>query len=285
MMENQDYLQKLHAEILRIMDEIHRVCTKNGLTYYLVGGTLLGAVRHQGFIPWDDDLDIAMPRADFDRFIHIAEKELGSEFYLNWITTNPKYWLFFPKICLRNTTFDEGVIKKDIPMGIFIDIFPLDLSPAYTSGLETMKRRIQRLGYLSKERSSKDMKTLKQLCYKLLAFFVHNKKCYDWQRKIALSLGREGTSHYANLGSQYALRKQTMPIEWYGKGIPVIFENREYNAPTEYRKVLCSIYGENYMRLPPSEKRRCHYPERVVFSDQTELIFEKTQHRVAVEEQ
>lgn len=171
MMENQDYLQKLHAEILRIMDEIHRVCTKNGLTYYLVGGTLLGAVRHQGFIPWDDDLDIAMPRADFDRFIHIAEKELGSEFYLNWITTNPKYWLFFPKICLRNTTFDEGVIKKDIPMGIFIDIFPLDLSPAYTSGLETMKRRIQRLGYLSKERSSKDMKTLKQLCYKLLCLF------------------------------------------------------------------------------------------------------------------
>lgn len=284
-MENQEYLQKLHGEILCIMDEIHRICTKNGLRYYLVGGTLLGAVRHQGFIPWDDDLDIAMPRSDLDKFIHIAEKELASKFYLNWITTNPYYWLFFPKICLRNTTFDEGVIKKDRPMGIFVDIFPLDLSSAYTADMEIKKRRIQRLGYLSIERNAREMKTLKQFCYKMASFFVPNKKCHEWQRTIAFLESRKGTSHYANFGSQYALRKQTMPVEWYGEGVAVSFEGRKYNAPTEYRKVLRSIYGENYMQLPPLERRRSHYPERVVFSDQTELIFEKVKHKVTVNDQ
>ncbi|TGY63878.1 LicD family protein [Parabacteroides distasonis] len=284
-MENQDYLRKLHGEILRIMDEIHRICTRNGLRYYLVGGTLLGAVRHQGFIPWDDDLDIAMPRVDFDRFIRIAEKELGPEFYLNWITTNPNYWLFFPKVCLRNTTFDEGVIKSDRPMGIFIDVFPLDLSPAYSPGMEVLKRRIQRLSYLYLARGAKEVKTLRLCLYKMASFFISNENCFKWQRRVALSVCEKGKSHYANFGSQYALRKQTMPVEWYGEGVTVSFEGKEYNAPTEYQKVLRSIYGENYMLLPPLEKRRSHYPERVVFSDQTELIFEKAPHRVTVEEQ
>lgn len=283
-MENQDYLQKLHGEILRIMDEIHRICTRNGLTYYMVGGTLLGAVRHQGFIPWDDDLDIAMPRSDFDRFIQIAEKELGPEFYLNWITTNPNYWNIFLKVCLHHTTFDEGYIKNDRPMGIFVDIFPLDLSPEYSSGLENVKRTIQRLHYVSLERNARFMRGIKSYAYKMISLLLSNEKCYKWQKYLAVSVSKKGKSHYANFGSQYALRKQTMPIDWYGKGVALCFENRIYNAPTKYQKVLNSIYGKNYMQLPPEEKRRSHYPERVVFSDQTELIFGKVQNRVMVEE-
>ena len=284
-MENQDYLRKLHGEILRIMDEIHRVCTKNGLTYYIVGGTLLGAVRHQGFIPWDDDLDIAMPRDDFDRFIQIAEKELGPDFYLNWITTNPNYWNIYPKVCLGGTTFDEGFIKCDRPMGIFVDIFPLDLSPEYSPSLEKAKKLIRRLHYVSLERSTRYMRGIKSFAYKTISLFVPNKLCYKWQRHLALSASKKGKSHYANFGSQYALRKQVMPVEWYGKGVPLCFEDRYYNAPAAYPRVLESIYGKNYMRLPPVEKRRSHYPERVVFSDHTELVFGKERHRVTVEEQ
>lgn len=170
-------------------------------------------------------------------------------------------------------------------MGIFVDIFPLDFSPVYSSGMEVSKRRIQRLDCLSLEKSRKKAKTLKQCLYNMVSFFVSNKKCHEWQRTISLSWSRKGTSHYANFGSQYKLRKQTMPIEWYGEGISVLFEGRKYNAPTEYQKVLHSIYGENYMQLPPLERRRSHYPERVVFSDQTELTFEKVRHKVTVDEQ
>ena len=170
-------------------------------------------------------------------------------------------------------------------MGIFVDIFPLDLSPEYSPSLEKAKKLIRRLHYVSLERSTRYMRGIKSFAYKTISLFVPNKLCYKWQRHLALSASKKGKSHYANFGSQYALRKQVMPVEWYGKGVPLCFEDRYYNAPAAYPRVLESIYGKNYMRLPPVEKRRSHYPERVVFSDHTELVFGKERHRVTVEEQ
>ena len=80
---NQDILDKLHKVELEILDDFVKICNKNNLTYFLTGGTMLGAVRHNGFIPWDDDIDIGMPRKDYDEFIKIAPKELGNKYYLD----------------------------------------------------------------------------------------------------------------------------------------------------------------------------------------------------------
>jgi lipopolysaccharide cholinephosphotransferase len=137
---NERYLVKLHQDILKIMDEVERICTKFHLCYYLMGGSCLGAIRHNGFIPWDDDLDIVMPRADFDRFIALlsddnnkCEKDrvLGDGFFLRWISTEKSYNLPYAKVCLKGTKFQEinGLAAKSA--GIFVDVFPLDSCGPY----------------------------------------------------------------------------------------------------------------------------------------------------------
>ena len=92
----------------KILDEIVRICDNYNLRYFLIGGTLLGAVRHKGYIPWDDDLDISMPRKDYNQFIEIAKKQLSQNFKLDCKYTNNKYWLPFIKVRMKDTSFDEN---------------------------------------------------------------------------------------------------------------------------------------------------------------------------------
>ena len=275
------YLQKLHEEILDIMDEVVRVCQKNNLRYYIVGGTLLGAVRHKGFIPWDDDLDIAMPRDDFERFIELSRSELNPSYYLEWITTNPIYWNSFPKVCKKNTLFLQRTNTAN--QGIFVDIFPLDYSPQYSRKLELFKKINRNLNsiFACKLAVHRSWKTT--IC-DILYYFINSKLAHRIQRNIQLSVSKLGKTHLVNLCSQYKLSKQTMPVEWYGEGVPIEFEDRMYNAPKEYEKVLSSIYGNNYMQLPPENKRRTHYPVKVVFSDGSTMEFERTDDVVKPEE-
>ena len=124
-------MNKLQNTILMIADEIKRICEKHEIKYYIVAGTLLGAVRHQGFIPWDDDLDIIMTRLDFERFIQICQIELdSSKFYLQ-CGGNEEYYAFeFAKIQLKGTKIIED-FNWNVPIqnGIFVDIFPLDNLP------------------------------------------------------------------------------------------------------------------------------------------------------------
>ena len=126
-MDNQTLseLHKVETEILEVVDSI---CKENGITYYFTGGTLLGAVRHKGFIPWDDDIDIVMPRADFQKFIEICNQgALGDNYFLHHISTDDNFYLIYAKIKKNNTFFDEEIVKSvDCHKGIFIDIFPLD---------------------------------------------------------------------------------------------------------------------------------------------------------------
>lgn len=281
-MDNKHYLSKLHKDILTIMDEIDRICKAYNIKYYLVGGTLLGAIRHHGFIPWDDDLDIAMPRDDMEKFLSIAKSELSSQFYIEWISTNEKYWQFFPKVCLKNTIFEERYVKKAKPTGIFVDIFPLDYSPAYCSYTEKKRSIIKKLiGYL--QRRVAGGFTIKYFYDPLLRHLLSPKYVFKVMDKITKSVAKHGQTHFANFGSQYRLSKQTMPIEWYGNGVTVDFEGHSYKAPAEYIKVLTSVFGDNFMQIPPSNKRRCHYPSSVKFSDGEVLTFEKPSEIVEVE--
>lgn len=278
--DNSRYLQKLHLEILSIMDEVIRVCKGNNIRYYIVGGTLLGAIRHNGFIPWDDDFDIAMPREDFERFIALAPQELSSEYYLEWITCNPYYWNLFPKVCKKRTLFKEQNLK--VSTGIFIDIFPLDLGPSYSNKLNIIKYIIKKLNGIS-VCTVTTRKSWKITVYRIIRLLVGNKIIYKVINSLMLLPRKKGLSHYINFSSQYKLYKQTMPIEWYGEGQTVEFEGHTYIAPVEYSKVLMSIYGDEYMQLPPEDKRRTHYPLKVTFSDGETIEFLKTNKIVKVE--
>ena len=119
-------LEKLHKVEIEILDEFVRICNKYNLEYYLIGGTMLGAVRHQGFIPWDDDIDVGIMRKDYDLFIKYAREELGDKYYLDCYETNKEYYLPFAKIRKNNTIFNEQVSAHlNNHKGIYIDIIPV----------------------------------------------------------------------------------------------------------------------------------------------------------------
>ena len=110
---DKETLDKLHQVELEILDDFVSVCEKNKLRYFLTGGSMLGAVRHSGFIPWDDDIDIGMPREDYDKFIKLGSEALGDKYTLECFELNDNYHLPFAKIVKNNTIFDEGLEKTN----------------------------------------------------------------------------------------------------------------------------------------------------------------------------
>lgn len=278
-----DYLQLVHNEILRIMDEIHRVCEKYNLHYYLVAGSLLGAVRHNGFIPWDDDLDIGMPRSDFNRFIKIASSELKNPYKLEWITTDQSYYRLFPKVVNSNTAFYEqracGTTSK---IGIFVDIFPLDRTTGNLKELKLRKYFIRKIGgMLSVKGIEGSLNGIKgfitEKCSRNFLYSLAN--CF-----MTVGSGRKKANYITNFTSQYSVSRQTMKNECYGEGQLVLFEDRYYFAPIKSDIYLTHLYGDKYMDVPPIEKRRSHYPLYIKFENGLEIHFEKVNKKVKIED-
>lgn len=263
-MNSEEYLKKLHVEILVIMDEIDRLCNDLNIKYYLIGGSLLGAVRHKGFIPWDDDLDIAMPREDYERFISNADK-LCDKFYLRWHNTENDYWKCFAKVCIKGSVFKETSLKKKYG-GIFVDVFPLDFCAGYNSDVQSTSTFIRRLRRALSIKSLGYNGQVKLFPLYIFVKFVSFKKIQKWIRDLSLKCKKDGITHYAMFPSTYAIRKQIFEVSWFGEGVLKQFENRKYRCPVDSESVLSLTYG-NYMKLPPIEERATHMPEYVKFSD------------------
>ena len=265
-----DTLRKLQLTQVEILNEIVRVCEKFNLRYYLVGGTLLGAIRHQGFIPWDEDLDIAMPREDYDKFIALCKTQLDERYYLHCSETDENYWLIFAKVRKKGTELNEYNIRNlSVPKGIYVDIFPFD--------------NATKEDYFRKKVKTKIIKILYALiCYKIgieinTTGFIKNvlrlTKPFSikFLSKIADRLMRsennKETAYYVNYGSNYNTVKQTIPKDKYEPSVKVKFEDGYYTAPGDYDYVLRRIYND-YMQLPPEDKRILrHKPEYVDFGD------------------
>lgn len=272
-MEHREYLDRLHAEILSIVSEIVKICEKNRLRYYLVEGSLLGAVRHCGFIPWDDDVDIAMPRSDYDRFIECCCKDLDDGFYLDWLTTNPNYYHMFAKVCKKGTEFVERIGKSNtVSHGIFVDIFPLDKSNGSTS--DTKKKK-ERVGLCNRILSAKYNNKGFSIFRRTAAYLIPAGIIKSYALRMINSHQESDYRYYTNYESVYSIEKETFPIEDFGNGISARFEEMELKIPDHYKKILATIYGDDYMKLPPLKKRVTHNPLKVTFSDGTIVEFDE----------
>jgi lipopolysaccharide cholinephosphotransferase len=263
-------LKRLHETEVEILDEVVRICEKYNLTYFFNGGTLLGAIRHKGFIPWDDDLDIGMPRKDYDKFIELCATELDSKYMLDNKDTNRKYYLNFAKIRKKNTIFEQDFqVNYDGPKGIWLDIFPYDNAKSVTS----KKVYIQ----------SKLNKTIFSLLHYKNKFFLNNKKLIlkkiirvilkpisntcllNLQDKILRwNEKKEEYKFFVSLSTTYDYRTELIEKDKYLPTIKMEFEGKMYNVPKEYDYILTKIYGD-YMKLPPKEKRVTHNPIRLQF--------------------
>lgn len=284
----QRYLNKIHNDLLILMDEVDRICKDHNLRYYLMGGSCLGAIRHKGFIPWDDDLDIAMPRKDFNKLVALASKDkngfsmLSDHLYLRWISSEKFYNQDFAKICRKGTVFKENNGKAAQNAGIFIDVFPLDACGPYSRAIE---RRSTLYNFLhgclflkGAEKSQMDWKFRHWFRNSIVLMFS-NKTIYKIMLWI-INLHKTKSEFNAFFSSPYPIKRQVFPKDWHGEGKRALFEGRFYICPDEPEKLMRIVFGDNYMELPPLEKRKTHYPIRVVFIDGEEMLFEKPKKKI-----
>ena len=257
-----ELLRKVQLTQLEIAKEIRRVCDENDIRYFLSDGTFLGAVRHQGFIPWDDDMDVGMLREDYEKFCRIAPEKLGKDYvFQNWYT-DPNYGLPFGKVMKRGTIYLEN--KKTTRLrenGFYVDIFPYDYVPEAEAAQKEMAVKLRKLyriqlmkcGYQPWMDNGKVnwKKRLGYLYYQLLALGKH-------QQELAKA--------YDAIATQYP--ESGVVCEQYGMFTPNLFhdakifrefgnysfEGETFQSVRDYHGYLSRMYGD-YMQLPPENER------------------------------
>ena len=249
----EDGLHEHKQALLVILKEFDRVCKLIGVPYTLFAGSMLGAVRHQGFIPWDDDVDVLMLRKDYERFLSEAHRFLDQEKFFLQKEFSEHWPLFFSKLRLNNTACIEKYHPKDpkIHQGVYIDIFPCDNAKGTELGRRAqflaskvvIAKALDRRGYVT---GSKRKKAFIGLC-KILPLKLF------W--RIAIK-GREDSrlvhSFFA-AASKYS--KNIYPREYIEQTVIATFEGEGYPISKHYDSLLNILYGD-YMQLPPPEERK-----------------------------
>lgn len=267
-------LKELHTTLIEILDYCDQICKKNKLTYFLAGGTALGAERHQGFIPWDDDLDIVMPRKDYEKLLKIILNDSNSLYRVQNQDTEDNYFLAFSKIRKQGTLFREKItdgLYKD--NGIYIDVFPLDTiddRSSFTLKIDIfrLKLLIHVLRFRSCKKYYKETSTcVKYLIDNVLAFpyrFFSNKRLLERANKIMIKRNGNEPRYVASFAGLYSVNKEIMEYNIYYPPRMVSFEGKKYPCLSKIELYLERMYG-NYMELPPENKRHTHEPLELEF--------------------
>lgn len=256
----QEVLKKVQPILLEMLKDIQRVCDENGIRYFLYRGTFLGAVRHKGFIPWDDDMDIAMLRQDYERFCAIAPDKLSKAYcFQNW-HTDRDYAHPFGKVRKRGTVYVEAKCRRLPENGFYVDIYPIDFAPESPEQQRKLNRKLLHLYRIKlmkcrytpwkEEERIIWKKRIGYLLYQTAALFVSSQWLVKKYEKIALSMPESGV-----LYEQSALPKVPyFKRDWCEDLAEYVFEDAAFLGPKDYDSFLSSLYG-NYMELPPEDKR------------------------------
>ncbi|MCR5361758.1 MAG: LicD family protein [Bacteroidales bacterium] len=256
---NNEELRRLQLVQLDIMKEIHEVCSKNGLTYYLIGGSALGAVRHKGFIPWDVDIDIAMPRKDYEALLHKFSKTLNERLECLYYESDKDFFAPHMLIALKGSDLVQQLdalnphIKR---FGIFIDVFPLDYCPEDESLRKKQAETLRRLVHLKHRKlsfklpSDNSLSKFAKNCIRVILSVVPMRWILKRQQEVMQMYDNKPTSLICSMASHYKYEKQCMPVSVYGKPTLIKFENCEFFGPEHIEDYLKRIYGD-FMKLPP----------------------------------
>lgn len=256
----QDVLKRVQPILLDMLKEISRVCEENGIRYFLYRGTFLGAVRHQGFIPWDDDMDIAMLREDYEKFCRIAPEKLGADYcFQNW-HTDRDYAHPFGKVRRRGTVYVEAKCRRLPENGFYIDIYPLDLAPETDAERISLNRKLKHIyrvklmkcKYTPWKEGDKIIwkKRIGYLLYQIIALFVSQEALVRYYEKTALVVSESSAWYEQSAIPSVPFFKRA----WCEELAMYPFADTEFPGPRDYDAFLTSLYG-NYMELPPEDKR------------------------------
>ena len=257
----QEVLRKVRQTQLEIAREIHRVCQENDISCFLAHGTFLGAVRHGGFIPWDDDMDMGMLRSDYEKFCRIAPEKLKPEFCLQTWYTEPNYGLPFGKVMKRNTLYLENKKTRRLENnGIYVDIFPYDYAPEdvqernrLTASLLSIYRvKLMKSGYKPWMEDDRIIwkKRIGYLYYQLKSLFVTQERLARDYDTLAVAVHDSPVICERNGRTKLDCYDRS----WVEELADYSFEGERFKGPKNYDRYLSTLYGD-YMELPPADKR------------------------------
>ena len=272
-----EVLEKLQHIEMDIVRDFVKICKEHNLEYFGYAGTGIGALRHKGYIPWDDDIDISMPRADYEKFLKIVQEEMGDKYYVLNTDTDENYPLATTRLCLRGTVFREQVMKDvDCPWGIFLDLYALDNAAdgwlAYHWQMWTAwfwgKLLILRImprpylyvhGFLAKIVTGACIAT-----HHIRKFFHISKKWLVRRREKANQrYNNRETKRMAYFCDPLPYTNTFSKDEIYPlRELP--FEDITLPFPNNLEELLTKMYGD-YMTPPPVERRKTHYPYELDF--------------------
>lgn len=251
-----DVLLEIRKVQTEIMEEIKRICSLADLNYFLMFGTLLGAIRHNGFIPWDDDVDLGMLREDFNKFLIAFEKHASSEFAIQSLDSDPFYAFFFIKVVRKNTTLIEGGYQDNRKNNnIFVDIFPFDNAPR-SSALRYLQNKsaifmksllFYKLDRINLKEGSFKIKVAKRI-KKIISVILSRNIIIKLANWIMTSVKAEG-DWISNFGD-----KKYYPSILFKEFEDLKFNESDYTVPKNPENLLNYFYG-NFMDLPPLNKR------------------------------
>ena len=270
-------LRELQLLDLKILLKIVEFCDSNNITYYISGGTYLGAVRHKGFIPWDDDVDIAMPREDYERFI-IQFSDFLREEDIRLITykePQDSFYYYPTRIISDKIKLSYKGSKNEKVMPAWVDVFPLDGMPSNKVSSKIhqfnllLKRALFKLSCFDDVVNLKDDK--RPLIEKMLIWIGLNTrigskfspmKLLDDIDRTLKNYPPDTSKYYVNFMGAYRFRSIMNKEDIYGAGAKYEFEGYMLNGPADYDSYLKQIYGD-YMKLPPDEERNKHQTELI----------------------
>jgi len=271
---NDTQIKEIQTKLKEVIIYFDEFCKKNSIEYALSGGSALGAIRHKGFIPWDDDFDVIMTKENYDKFLTAAKNSLDTErFYLQEEGTQ-EWPLYFTKLRMNGTTFiEESTKNRNIHHGFFMDVFCM-----YSVSNNILIRLLQ---YFSARvvvaktlalRGYDSASLLKRYVMKVCKFIVSD-LVESFLFKIINLNQSDKTKYVANLFTNGNFKKNCYPRDFIGKPRLVQFEDIMVPVGENVDKALSLVFGDDYMEIP-SMKTRNKYPTHVMFYD-TEVDFKE----------
>lgn len=250
--------------ILSIFKEISIICSKHNIPYFAIGGTCIGAVRHKGFIPWDDDLDIAVPIESFDYLLDCLRKEISSALYVIDGHEPKHYHYVWAKVCNRNTTFIEKseYHYKDAYKGVFVDIMPISGVPE-GARRRVFYRTIKTLYFLNNTRrfpvitNGGPLKKLIKIVLKGMVSILPYNFFFNKYLKYLKKFPFRSSKYTGYVWYPEEMERLTFPQEYFKETVEVQFEDALISIPKQFDSYLKYQFGD-YMKFPSEEKRLIH---------------------------